>query len=143
MYKQYGFTLIELMIVTAVIGILAAIALPSYSAYVFRSRIPASLDALTAYQARMEQTFQDTSSYARTADSNVCASSLPTATSTFSLSCTTNNEGQGYTATVVGIGALAGVSYSINEVGTRITLSHPYGVPISNCWSIRGGTCDS
>jgi type IV pilus assembly protein PilE len=143
MRKQNGFTLIELMIVTAVIAILAAIALPSYNSYVFRSRIPASLDALSAYQARMEQTFQDTSSYSSPADSGVCASSVPADTSTFALRCTPNKAGQGFTAIVVGTGALAGVSYSVDEVGTRITLSHPYGVPASNCWSIRGGTCDS
>ena len=143
MRKQCGFTLIELMIATAVVGILAAIALPSYNAYVFRSRIPASLDALSAYQARMEQTFQDTSSYSSPADSSACASSLPTATSTFVLSCAPNKAGQGFTATVAGTGALAGVSYSVDEVGTRITVSHPYGLPTGNCWSIRGGTCDS
>ena len=35
-----GFTLIELMVAVAVAGILASVALPSYSAYMLRSRVP-------------------------------------------------------------------------------------------------------
>jgi type IV pilus assembly protein PilE len=138
MRQQNGFTLIELMITVAVIGILSAIALPSYSAYVVRAKIPVGLENLASYQARMEQSYQDTGSYGST----VCSATIPTI-SNFTLSCTLTSAGQGFTAQVVGTGPVAGVSYSADQDGNHLTLSHPSGVPSQSCWTIRGGTCDS
>jgi type IV pilus assembly protein PilE len=62
-YRAAGFTLIELMIVIAIIGILASIAYPSYTAYVERGRRSDGQSALLDLSHRMDQYFSENKSY--------------------------------------------------------------------------------
>ena len=137
--RPRGFTLIELMVTVAVVAILASIALPSYSAYLQRSRVPAALDGLSSYATRMEQRYQDVGNYAA---GTACAVAVPTP-SNFTVTCGLTSVDQGFTATATGAGSMSGYVYTINHQGVRNTTAHPNGVPSTACWSTRGTTCDT
>lgn len=53
--KQKGFTLIELMIVVAIIGILAAVAIPAYQDYLIRARVTEGLSIASAAKATVSE----------------------------------------------------------------------------------------
>ena len=59
MKKQQGFTLIELMIVVAIIGILAAIAIPAYQDYTIRAQVSEGLNLSGGAKAAVTEYFQD------------------------------------------------------------------------------------
>ena len=59
MKKQQGFTLIELMIVVAIIGILAAIAIPAYQDYTIRAQVSEGLNLAAGAKAAITEYFQD------------------------------------------------------------------------------------
>ena len=56
---QQGFTLIELMIVVAIIGILAAIAIPAYQDYTIRAQVSEGLNLSGGAKAAVTEYFQD------------------------------------------------------------------------------------
>ena len=147
MKTQKGFTLIELLIVIAVIGILAAVALPSYSDYITRGKIPDATSGLASKRVKMEQFFQDNRTYLAVApQTNDC--DLDTTTSEyFNFSCPAAATATTYTLEATGKASMAGFAFTINQVGARATTTTP---PASTkgwagnaaCWvTKKGGVC--
>jgi type IV pilus assembly protein PilE len=141
---QQGFTLIELMIVVAVLGILAAIAIPSYNDYVLRSRLTEGFAQLSGHRVKMEQFYQDNRTYTGACAAGTVATK-PADSENFTYSCNIAGDGQSYTVTATGAAAAAGFGYSINQSGARTTDAVPSGwtVPSPNtCWARKkGGVC--
>jgi len=75
---QKGFTLIELMIVVAIIGILAAVALPAYQDYTVRAKLSEVVLAASSCRTAITETVQTSSSTLPAAGAWGCESSVPT-----------------------------------------------------------------
>lgn len=134
-----GFTLIELMIVIAIIAILSAIAVPQYGDYVRRSQMAEATSALLELRTRMEQFYQDNRNYGVAPD---CGVAMPVR-EFFQLTCVTAT-GQDYVITANGIlGRSVGNTYTIDESDVRQTTNYLGTVqaPPRNCWVVRGNEC--
>jgi len=133
-FRSNGFTLIELMIVVAIIGILSAIAMPSYQDFVLRGKVTEATTNLADLRIKMEQWFQDNRTY-------VGGNCTPANAKYFDYACTIQ------TATTYTIGATGkssegtgGFSYTIDQSNVKASAT-----PTStgtNCWvTKKGGTC--
>lgn len=133
-----GFTLIEVMIVVAIIAILAAIALPSYTAYVWRGQVTDATSMLSAYRANMERYFQDNRTYASLppilspCDSSIPAANRSSSNNMFVLTCSVGPTATGYTLAATGTtGAMTGLVYTLDVNGAQTTT---IGGTTYSCW---------
>lgn len=140
--KSAGFTLIELMITVAIIGILAAVAVPAYTDYVIRGKIPDATSGLAAKRVQMEQYFQDNHTYAPAADAPCVADS--TSSKYFTFSCSVAGTATAYTLQAVGTGTMAGFTFTIDQDNTKLTANVPnsgWGTAPVACWVTKKGGC--
>lgn len=137
------------MIVVAVIGILAAIAVPAYNDYVRRGQLPEAFNELSSYRAKMEQYYLDNRNYGSAAAcaDNATANSWNTFPKTikyFTFSCATSSAQQNYTITATGAsGSALGHVYTIDHNGNRRTTKFK-GSDLSTaaqCWLTNSTTC--
>lgn len=147
MRRQQGFTLIEVMVTVAIVAILAAIAVPSYSEYVMRAKITDAVSALSDMRVKMERYFQDNRSFnppgpAIPPCTAGTVAPLPAATNNFTFACAGLGANT-YTVTATGIGSMVGFSYTLDQANNRVTVSVPAGWTASaTCWVLKkDGSC--
>ena len=126
---QKGFTLIELMIVVAIIGILAAIAIPAYSDYTRKARFTEVVNATAPFKTAVEECAQDGSCITAGAITGIAVGAggfpaLPTAYPANVTSLAVSAAGQ-ITGTASANGGLNGETYIItptyNGAGNSVT----------------------
>ena len=133
---QKGFTLIELMIVVAVIGILAGIALPNYQEYIRRAKLSEGTSKLADLRIKMEQFYQDNRSYVN----GPCLTAPDT--DNFAIDCVVPASGDSYIITAAGKGStnISNFNYTINQANVKGSTT-PWGDNAA-CWVIKkSGTC--
>ena len=131
--RSHGFTLIEVMITVVIIGVLAAIAIPSYQDYVRRGYVVDGTNGLATMRANMERYFQDNRTYKKVSATILppCDAGFTASQRTFGnfvISCATVvPTDTTFTLTATGSGPANGVVYTITEQNIRATAGMPPG----------------
>jgi type IV pilus assembly protein PilE len=133
--KSRGFTLIEVMITIAIIGLLTAIAMPGYKDYVIRGKIPDATSYLATKRAEMEQHFLDNKTYE---NFSLCTTADTTSSKNFNFSCSVAGTTAVYTLQAQGKNAMAGFTYTINQANDKRTT---IGTPAPTKWHATAVTC--
>lgn len=139
--RERGFTLIELMITVAIVGVLAAIAYPSYVQYVRQGRIVEAQGELATLRVRLEQYYQDNRNYGSTA--SACGVSMP-GLPAFAFTCSWGPGGtsQSFVAQATGRDAMNGYVFTVDDANTRRTTQFEGTAVTASCWlKKRGESC--
>ena len=129
---QKGFTLIELMIVIAIIGILAAIAIPAYQDYTIRAKVSEGISLASAAKLAVAETFDSTGT-------------IPGDNTTAGLPAAVSIAGNNVVSVTVGGSGVITVLYASSGLGgtadgTNILITPDYSEPGSMIWDCTGGS---
>lgn len=141
-----GFTLLEIMIVVAIVAILAAIAIPAYSDYVRRGQVSEAFGYLSDLRVKMEQFYQDNRNYGNQSCGNDGTNQVVAFSSIsekyFGFSCALSQTKQEYTITATGSsGRAVGHVYTINQNNVQATTKFKGATVNKSCWLARGDEC--
>ncbi|MGI9225532.1 MAG: pilin [Woeseiaceae bacterium] len=124
MKKQQGFTLIELMIVVAIIGILAAIAIPAYQDYTIRAQVSEGINLASGAKAAISEYFMD-------------SGALPGSNGDAGLEAAANITGNYASNVAVGGSGVVTVTYSGADVNAQIAGQTLTLTPTTNAGSVQ------
>ncbi len=137
--KQAGFSLTELMVAVVIVTILGSIALPAYTSFLIRGRIPEATSALATARVDMEQFFQDHRTYT---GASYCSAS-DTSRKYFDL-IANNCSDTGFQLSAAGKGAMTGFSYFVDQANAQSSTVTGVSEWSGNnaCWvTAPGGQC--
>ncbi|MEY4764188.1 MAG: hypothetical protein RI907_861 [Pseudomonadota bacterium] len=157
--RPHGFTLIEVMIVVAIVAILSSVALPAYTNYIRRGQLQEAFTNLASYRIKLEQYYQDNRRYAADIDATSCggaaanqltAAELGGEASHFTYTCTVSADAtsgaaaQHFTITATGNSGsnVAGYAYTLDDAGAKRTTGFAGEQLTLGCWATKSaGEC--